>query len=158
MRCLPVHYQSNRFSRVKLPVFSHSPYSVCIMNIPKYNPPLGFELYTWLPVNQSVYFIMVYKVTYNQSTRSPAGGRVHTTPILCATWECLGVGCAQWGDSVLACNVNLILYSNSNVEFEMYLYCTHACIHLRLIKVFITHKPNMIWRWSLRQSTFLLES
>ena len=34
----------------------------------------------------------------------------------------------------------------------------YSCVHLRLIKVFVTHKPNMMWRWNLHKSTSLAES
>ena len=40
--------------------------------------------------------------------------------------------------------------------FYFILYYMH--VHLRLIKVIITHEPNMIWRWNLHQSTSLVES
>ena len=34
----------------------------------------------------------------------------------------------------------------------------YARVHLRLLKVFVTRKPNVIWRWRFHQLTFLAKS
>ena len=37
-------------------------------------------------------------------------------------------------------------------------YVMHARVHLRLLQALITHKPNMIWRQNLHQSTSFAEA